>query len=123
VPAFESLIDVSLVTDVANLGVIGLNQNSNFRDLTCESFRTLILALAFILSDCLAFLSASGFASSSVLYNLGDPLFLYDVYTVAPFQVSRYLLTIWVSAHLVYGVLDTEGYSQQRYSLRKHNCH
>ena len=39
----------------------------------------------------LAFLSAAGFASSSVLYHLSDPSFLHDVYTVAPFGVSDYM--------------------------------
>jgi len=35
-----------------------------------------------------AFLSAAGYASSSVLYNFGDPPFIHDVYAVAPFQVN-----------------------------------
>jgi hypothetical protein len=56
------------MTNVSNLGVIGLNQDANFQDLT-------------------SFLSAAGFASSSVLYDLGDPPFLHDVYTVAPFKI------------------------------------
>lgn len=35
-----------------------------------------------------AFLSAAGYASSSVLYNLSIPQFIYGSYTVTPFQVS-----------------------------------
>jgi len=58
------------MTNVSNLGAVGLNQDANFQDLT-------------------SFLSAAGFASSSVLYHLGDPPFLHDVYTVAPFQIPR----------------------------------
>jgi len=34
-----------------------------------------------------AFLSAAGYASSSVLYNLGDLSFIHDTYTVAPFEI------------------------------------
>jgi len=112
VQTFKILIGISSVTNVANLGVIGLNQGSNFQDLTCGLFRTLITALVFISSYCLAFLSASGFASSSVLYNLGDPPFLHDVYTVAPFQVSPYSSIILVSVHSVHGVLDTDQHGQ-----------
>jgi len=56
------------IANVTNLGLVGLNQDANFQDLT-------------------SFLSAAGYASSSVLYNLGDPPFLHDVYTVAPFKI------------------------------------
>ena len=48
----------------------------------------------FISCEFLAFLSAAGFASSSVLFNLGDPPFLHDAYAVAPFRVCDYLTTI-----------------------------
>jgi hypothetical protein len=44
-------------------------------------------AQMFIWCALLAFLSAAGFASSSILYDFGDPPFLHNVYTVAPFQV------------------------------------
>ena len=37
-----------------------------------------------------AFLSAAGYASSSVLYNFGDPQFIHDVYAVGPFQVNYF---------------------------------
>jgi hypothetical protein len=43
----------------------------------------------------LAFISAAGFASSSALYNLGDPMFVHDVYTVGPFQVRNPSLSSW----------------------------
>jgi len=34
-----------------------------------------------------AFMSAAGYASSSVLYNFGDPPFTHDAYTLGPFQI------------------------------------
>lgn len=42
--------------------------------------------------DCVhtAFLSAAGYAASSVLYNFGDPPFTHDVYTIGPFQVNNF---------------------------------
>ncbi|KAG6841001.1 hypothetical protein C0991_002781 [Blastosporella zonata] len=52
-----------------NLGAIGLNQDPQFQDLT-------------------TFVTAAGFASASVLYNLPDPAFIHDQYTIAPFEVS-----------------------------------
>jgi hypothetical protein len=58
------------ITNVSNLGIIGLNQDESFQDLT-------------------SFLSAAGFASSSILYDFGDPPFLHNVYTVAPFQIPK----------------------------------
>jgi hypothetical protein len=56
-------------TNTTNQYVISLNQGLEFQDLT-------------------AFLSAAGYASSSVLYNLSDPQFVHDVYTVGAFAVS-----------------------------------
>jgi hypothetical protein len=53
---------------VNNIAHLGLNQNSNFQDLT-------------------SFLSAAGFASASVLYNVSNPSFIFEAYTVAPFEV------------------------------------
>jgi hypothetical protein len=35
-----------------------------------------------------AFLTAAGFSSASVLFKLRDPQFVFNDYTVAPFQVS-----------------------------------
>jgi hypothetical protein len=55
--------------NVTNLFAISLNEGPTYSDLT-------------------AFLSAAGYASSSVLYNLGNPPFIYDVYTVAPFKLE-----------------------------------
>ncbi|KAK0438352.1 uncharacterized protein EV420DRAFT_1212338 [Desarmillaria tabescens] len=57
-------------TTVNTLAAIGLNQNQNFDDLT-------------------SFLTAAGFASASVLYNLGNSPFVFDGYTVAPFQLPN----------------------------------
>ncbi|KAG6917776.1 hypothetical protein DXG01_001181 [Tephrocybe rancida] len=53
-----------------NLGVIGLNQDDQFQDLT-------------------SFVTAAGFASASVLYSLPDPPFVHDQYTIAPFELPR----------------------------------
>lgn len=50
----------------------------------------------------LAFLSAAGFASSSILYNLGDPPFLHDIYAVAPFQVTLLIINLKSSPHCCY---------------------
>ncbi|PBK94756.1 hypothetical protein ARMGADRAFT_1164356 [Armillaria gallica] len=55
---------------VNTLAAIGLNQNEDFDDLT-------------------SFLTAAGFASASVLYNLGNPPFVFGAYTVAPFQLPN----------------------------------
>jgi len=54
--------------NVTNFAAISLNQGPEFQDLT-------------------VFLSAAGFASSSALYNFGDPSFIHDGYTVGPFQI------------------------------------
>ncbi|ETW75879.1 hypothetical protein HETIRDRAFT_446730 [Heterobasidion irregulare TC 32-1] len=53
---------------VTNLQEIGLNQNQQFQDLT-------------------TFLGASGFASSKILYGLGDAAFVRDGYTVGEFHL------------------------------------
>ena len=87
------LTNLSLAVNVTNLGLLGLNQDANFQDLTCKPF-FLSIGQTFILISYPAFLSAAGYASSSVLYNLGDPPFLHDVYTVAPFKVSFPLLAV-----------------------------
>ncbi|KAF7972810.1 hypothetical protein HWV62_17000 [Athelia sp. TMB] len=55
------------LSNMSNLGAISLNLGQEFTDLT-------------------SFLSAAGYASSSVLYNLGDPNFLHGPYTIAPFE-------------------------------------
>ncbi|TFK41506.1 hypothetical protein BDQ12DRAFT_570247, partial [Crucibulum laeve] len=51
-----------------SLAAIGLNQNAQFSDLT-------------------SFLTAAGYASASVLYNLDSPPFINGPYTVAPFEL------------------------------------
>ncbi|KAA1473042.1 hypothetical protein DENSPDRAFT_218676 [Dentipellis sp. KUC8613] len=53
---------------VTSRQAIGLNQDQQFQDLT-------------------SFLGASGYASSSILYNLGDPNFVKGGYTVALFDL------------------------------------
>ncbi|KAK0211432.1 hypothetical protein IW262DRAFT_1467913 [Armillaria fumosa] len=65
---------------VNTLAAIGLNQNENFNDLT-------------------SFLTAAGFASASVLYNLGSPPFVFGAYTVAPFQLPS---NVPVNSTMVY---------------------
>ncbi|KII91113.1 hypothetical protein PLICRDRAFT_155954 [Plicaturopsis crispa FD-325 SS-3] len=59
---------------VNNLQLIGLNQNAQFQDLT-------------------AFLSAAGYASASVLYDIGDPDFIHDTYTIGEFQLPTDVAT------------------------------
>ncbi|KAJ3788686.1 hypothetical protein GGU10DRAFT_285725 [Lentinula aff. detonsa] len=54
--------------NIHNTAHLGLNQNSNFLDLT-------------------SFLTAAGFASSSSLYDLPDPPFISGPYTVASFEL------------------------------------
>ncbi|KAF5390631.1 hypothetical protein D9757_002631 [Collybiopsis confluens] len=53
---------------VHNLAHIGLNQGTNFQDLT-------------------SFLAAAGFASANVQYGLDNPPFISGPYTVAPFEL------------------------------------
>ncbi|KAL0957578.1 hypothetical protein HGRIS_001362 [Hohenbuehelia grisea] len=55
---------------VNNLRTLGLNQNEEFFNLT-------------------TFVTAAGFASASVLYNLGEPPFVHQPYTIAPFGIPR----------------------------------
>ncbi|KAF9476818.1 hypothetical protein BDN70DRAFT_862706 [Pholiota conissans] len=59
---------------MTNLASIGLNQNSQFNDLT-------------------SFLAGAGYASSSVLYNFPPPSFIQVPYTIAPFQLPIALTT------------------------------
>ncbi|KAJ7638599.1 hypothetical protein FB45DRAFT_827076 [Roridomyces roridus] len=56
------------------LATVGLNQDQQFRDLT-------------------TFLTASGYASASVSYNLQQPPFVWDAYTVTPFDIPTNLAT------------------------------
>ncbi|KAJ3560319.1 hypothetical protein NP233_g10916 [Leucocoprinus birnbaumii] len=58
--------------NVFNHRAIGLNQNNQFNDLT-------------------AFLTASGYAGASVLYNLGDPPFIHQGYTVGLFDLPSFV--------------------------------
>jgi len=56
-----------------NLAAISLNQNSQFDDLT-------------------SFLTAAGYASAASLYNLGNPPFIDDQYTVGNFELPTNLV-------------------------------
>ncbi|KAJ6599302.1 hypothetical protein DFH09DRAFT_1130691 [Mycena vulgaris] len=62
--------DVTLTT----LSTVSLNQDPEFQDLTI-------------------FLTASGYASASVSYNLQQPPFIFGAYTVAPFQIPTEVAT------------------------------
>ncbi|KDQ58416.1 hypothetical protein JAAARDRAFT_192990 [Jaapia argillacea MUCL 33604] len=55
---------------VNNLAAISLNQADQFWDLTF-------------------FLNAAGYASASILYNLSDPEFIHQGYTVGPFEIPQ----------------------------------
>jgi len=61
-------------TSVNNLKAISLNQNQQVQDLT-------------------SFLGASGLASASIVYGLGDPPFVHDGYTVGAFELPLNLAT------------------------------
>ncbi|KAJ7499154.1 hypothetical protein FB451DRAFT_1204485 [Mycena latifolia] len=65
-----ALPDVTLNT----LSTVGLNQDKEFQDLTI-------------------FLTASGYASASVSYNLQRPPFVWNTYTVTPFEIPTDLAT------------------------------
>lgn len=67
-----------------SLQAIGLNQGTNFNDLT-------------------SFLTASGYASASVLYDLGDIPFVLDKYTVAPFRVKSSLSVSFIMLKISIG--------------------
>jgi hypothetical protein len=43
--------------------------------------------LRLVTEACAVFVTAAGFASASVLYNIPDAPFTHDQYTIAPFQV------------------------------------
>lgn len=74
---------------MANLATIGLNQNSQFADLTCESPHSFNINTAPDPSRVFqAFLSGAGYAGASVLYDLPAPPFIQVPYTVAPFEVG-----------------------------------
>jgi hypothetical protein len=45
-------------------------------------------SIADCMAECIDFLGASGFASASIVYGLGDPAFIHDGYAVGEFQVS-----------------------------------
>ncbi|KAH9990969.1 hypothetical protein BJV74DRAFT_836704 [Russula compacta] len=61
-------------THVSNFQALSLNEAQQVQDLT-------------------SFLGASGFASASIVYGLGDPPFIHDGYTVGAFQLPLQLAT------------------------------
>ncbi|KAJ7774308.1 hypothetical protein DFH07DRAFT_912857 [Mycena maculata] len=67
---WTTLPDVTLNT----ISTVGLNQNPEFQDLTI-------------------FLTASGYASASVSYDLVQPPFIWESYTVTPFEIPTDLAT------------------------------
>jgi hypothetical protein len=66
-----------------------------------------------------AFLTAAGYASAAVLYNLADPPFVNGPYTVAQFEVSLKYPCCWNSSDFCVG-LATEKFGVKWYSLRKY---
>ncbi|KAF5346377.1 hypothetical protein D9756_011395 [Leucocoprinus leucothites] len=61
-----------LGVNIFNQRAIGLNQNNQFNDLT-------------------SFLTASGYAGASILYDLGDPPFIHQGYTVGLFDLPTFI--------------------------------
>ncbi|KAJ7068060.1 hypothetical protein C8F01DRAFT_1116696 [Mycena amicta] len=59
---------------VNTISTVGLNQSLQFQDLTI-------------------FLTAAGYASASVGYNLPEPPFVFDTYTVTPFEIPYDIAT------------------------------
>jgi len=57
---------------VNNLAKVGLNKNAQFTDLT-------------------DFVTAAGYASSAILYNLTDPRFIFNGWTVGPFDMPSFI--------------------------------
>lgn len=67
------------------LATVGLNQNAQFGDLTCELPEYISIILIPTMS--LAFLTAAGFAGAAILYNLGSAPFVHNQYTIPSFQI------------------------------------
>ncbi|KAI0797247.1 hypothetical protein BC629DRAFT_1592295 [Irpex lacteus] len=63
-----------------SLASIGLNQDGNFQDLS-------------------SFLTAAGYASANVRYGVGDPAFIHQGYTVAPFLMPPHVSNGTVTAN------------------------
>ena len=67
---------------------ISLNLGDSYQDLTGIPFFSPPEKNAPLTTRILAaFVTAAGYASASILYSLGDPSFVHDGYTVAPFEV------------------------------------
>ncbi|KAI0790335.1 hypothetical protein C8Q75DRAFT_110838 [Abortiporus biennis] len=74
---------------VQSLAALGLNQNQNFQDLT-------------------SFLTAAGYASANALYNIGDPAFIHQGYTIAQFELPAGITNGTVDVNTT-AVLSTPG--------------
>ena len=74
-------------TSVNNLRALSLNQDEQVQDLTSAFPVRFVDATADCGGGCVGFLGASGLASASIVYGLGDPAFVHDGYTVGTFEV------------------------------------
>lgn len=57
----------------------------------CVTLLAVVLLQAFsyvLFLTCVAFLTAAGYASADVMYDVGDPPFIYQGFTVAPIDVN-----------------------------------
>ncbi|GJE86425.1 DUF3433 domain-containing protein [Phanerochaete sordida] len=86
--ALFNVQDIDMISHgqaATNLGLLSLNNDANFQDLT-------------------SFLTAAGYASASVLYNITDPPFVHNGYTVAPLTLSENINngTMWANTTAVY---------------------
>ncbi|EKM56549.1 uncharacterized protein PHACADRAFT_172233 [Phanerochaete carnosa HHB-10118-sp] len=68
------MIQHAMWDNATNMGMLSLNNDQNFQDLTCAR-------------PALILLTAAGYASASVLYNISYPPFVYDGYTIAPLNL------------------------------------
>ena len=73
---------------MSNLAQIGLNQNSQFSDLTCKFYLELCKKLTITLLLIVAFLAGASYAGASITFDLPSPPFIHVPYSVAPFQVK-----------------------------------
>lgn len=78
---------ITTATTVSSMKRVGLNQATNFLDMTCmrDSYPPRRCS---DVSPNPAFQAASSFASADVMYNISSPPFVSGGYTVAEFEVS-----------------------------------
>ncbi|CAK5276022.1 unnamed protein product [Mycena citricolor] len=81
------LPDVTLNT----ISTVGLNQSTQFNDLTGEYCPTDPARARLIETS--VFLTAAGYASATVGYNLQEPPFVFGTYTVTPFNLPYDIVT------------------------------